>query len=82
MKGVNGCFVCSGDHRAKARHRSEEVTAAIDKRKGRYPTALLTVEELSNVVEMFAPGNEGNNVHKGDDTDEVKWVEDEDEDIQ
>ena len=35
---------------------------------------------MSNIVDIFVPDNEGSSVDKEDDREEVKWVEDEDED--
>ena len=72
MKGVKGCFVCGQDHRANTRHSNEEVKKAIDRLKAAHPKALLTIEDLSSVVNMTT---------YDDDNDDVRWLDDlEDED--
>lgn len=50
---MKGCFVCGKDHRSNDRHNREEVTEAINKLKARYPTALLTVEDLAFDTNLF-----------------------------
>lgn len=76
MKGVKGCFVCGGDHMANTRHNTEDVTEAINRLKANHPSALLTVEDLSNVMDMVKPHDDNNNVN----TENVRWVEDDAED--
>lgn len=76
MRGVKGCVVCGKDHRANSRHSREEVTAAINKLKSRQPSALITVEDLSSVMEMTADEeDETESEEEGD----IMWNE-EDED--
>ena len=74
IKGVKGCFVCGQDHRANTRHSREEVTEAVNKLKARHPTALLTIEDLSSVVNMVNVDEEGES--QGED---VMWHEEDDD---
>lgn len=52
MRGVKGCFVYGADHMARTNHSREEVKTAINKLKAKYPQTLLTIEDLSAVVNM------------------------------
>lgn len=52
MRGVKGCSVCGQDHRANTRNYRNEVTATVKKLKDRNPQALVTVDELADVVNM------------------------------
>lgn len=73
MRGVKGCFVCGKDHRANTRYTREEVTAAIDILKAKHPKALLTVEDLIEVIDMEAFSEEEEEREEG-----AKWIEDDD----
>lgn len=52
MRGVKGYFVCGKYHRANTKHPPEEATPAINRLKEKNPKALITVEDLAEVVEM------------------------------
>ena len=75
MRGVKGCFVCGQDHMANNRHSREEVTAAINRLKSRHPSALLTIEDLSSVVNMV----NDNDIDQDKDDGNVMWNEEGDE---
>ena len=74
MKGEKGCFVCGQGHRANTRHTNEEVKRAIDKLKAAHPKALLTIEDLSSIVNMTWCDDEK------DEDDDVRWLDDIDDD--
>lgn len=79
MEGVKGGFVCGEDHRESSRHKKEEVTAAINKLKSNYPTAWLTIDDLSNFMDMVTDDREDEKEPK---EEEVRWVEDDYDDAQ
>lgn len=74
MRGVKGCFVCGGNHRANTRHKREEVTAAITKLKSNHPSALLTVDDLALVIDMVLDDDDEIQGHQDDDG--VEWMDD------
>lgn len=64
--------MCGQFHRAKNTHPREEVAAAINKVKGRLPTALITIFALAYIVDICA-----NTDDEADERDEdiVEWAE-------
>lgn len=53
MRGVRSCFVFRNDHRSNDKLTRDEVAAAVNRLKSKHPTALLTVEDLEFVADMF-----------------------------
>lgn len=47
MRGIKECFICRQDHLARHLHNKENTAGAVEGLKLKYPSALLTVEDLS-----------------------------------
>lgn len=62
--------MCGRDHRAKEKHKREEVSAVIKRLKDKHATGLLTVADLDAVFEMG--GEEGDNEEEAH---EAQWAE-------
>lgn len=71
MRWLKGCFVFEGDQRSNAKHSKQEVNSSIDKQKVSNLKDLLTVEELSAVVNMTI--DDRKNEEDGGET----WMDDE-----
>lgn len=74
MKNVKGCFVCGEDNRSNPRQSKEKVSEAVRKFKVKHPQALLTVEDISCVVNMVMV-----DANMKED-EETRWAEEEDDD--
>lgn len=71
LRGVKGCFVCGKDHYANQKHPRDEVTAAINKLKNKHPRALLTVEDLAFITELY---DDNDKEESGE--EQAEWAED------
>lgn len=58
MCGVKRCFVFARKHLACRIHGREELSEATERLKAKYPTVLLTVENLAGIYEMNGTDNE------------------------
>jgi len=70
-----GCFVCKKNHRARDYHSRQEVSHAIEKLKKKYPSALITIEDLSMVVQDLIEDNEIDAEATDDEDDEESDIE-------
>lgn len=57
MRDVKGCLVCVQLHMANYQHPREEVTAAINKLKEKFPIALITVSDMAFLVDVCTSDN-------------------------
>ena len=58
LAGHKGCFVCKKNHRARQHHSHQEVSAAIEKIKKRYPAVLFTIEDIALLANEQANDDE------------------------
>lgn len=80
IRGIKGCFVCKGDHRANEHHSREEVTKAVNRLKARQPAAFLSRADHGYIDELFAGEYQSDGDDDGtgileDDDDEVDWLQ-------
>lgn len=71
LRGVKGCFVFGQNHMENDKHPREEVRTAIKKLGDKYPSALLSLDDVSGIHELCEEGQ------MDDDDAEVQWAEEE-----
>lgn len=73
MREMKGCFVCGEDHLACEEHSREKISIEIERLKAKYPTALISIEDLASIYQMDETDEEGEN--NEDVGDQMKWAQ-------